>query len=184
MSNSIEQGLKFVLSTEDQSFQLLSSYFGILDHCIIIPKRQLTTGEYVVRTGRYMFSSAGPVESRLNLPSFLRIYNESHRHNQKIGGETHFRVVIVSHHFNNLSPVQRERLVYKSVEHELQSGVHALSVILMNLWIYIRLHPARSLCYNVFAKCLIRMSICADSMKYCPSLRENQLVNVYVIVSF
>ncbi|CAH8458801.1 unnamed protein product [Schistosoma haematobium] len=158
-----------------KSFQLLSSYFGILDHCIIILKRQLTTGEYVVRTGRYMFSSAGPVESRLNLvlsqkfnPSFLRIYNESHRHNQKIGGETHFRVIIVSHHFNNLSPVQ-------CINHYRQ---------LMNLWIYIRLHPARSLCHNVFAKCLIRMSICADSMKYCPSLRENQLVNVYVIVSF
>ncbi|CAH8464489.1 unnamed protein product [Schistosoma rodhaini] len=87
-------------------------------------------------TRRYMSSSAGPVESRLNRvlsqkfdPTFLRIYNESHRHNQKIGIETHFRVVIVSHHFNNLSPVQRERLVYKSVEHELQSGVHALSVI-------------------------------------------------------
>ncbi|CAH8468219.1 unnamed protein product [Schistosoma rodhaini] len=115
----------------------LSSYFGIvLDNCFITPKRQLTTGEYVVRTRRYMSSSAGPVESRLNRvlsqkfdPTFLRIYNESHRHNQKIGIETHFRVVIVSHHFNNLSPVQRERLVYKSVEHELQSGVHALSVI-------------------------------------------------------
>ncbi|CAH8459501.1 unnamed protein product [Schistosoma haematobium] len=149
MSNSIEQSLKFVLSTEDQSFQLLSSYFGILDHCIIIPKGQLTTGEYVVRTGRYMFSSAGPVESRLNLPSFLRIYNESHRHNQKIGGETHFRVVIVSHHFNNLSPVQVRFIRSVCI---IWCACFISYRQLMNLWIYIRLHPARSLCYNVFAK--------------------------------
>ncbi|CAH8458102.1 unnamed protein product [Schistosoma margrebowiei] len=176
MFNSVEQDLKFVLSTKvaldiseisldlgcrDQSFQLLSSYSGILDHCIIIPKRQLTTGEYV--------------------PSFLRIYNESHRHNQKIGGETHFKVVIVSHHFNNLSPVQVRFIRSVCI---IWCACFISYRQLMNLWIYIRLHPARSLCYNVFAKCLIRMSICADSMKYYPCLRENQLVNVHVIVSF
>ncbi|CAH8452693.1 unnamed protein product [Schistosoma turkestanicum] len=90
-------------------------------HCNRTPKKWLTTGDHVFRC----FYRA--VQS--NLPSFLRIYNESHLHNRRPGGETHFRVVIVSHYFNNLSPVKRERLVYKSVENELQAGVHALSII-------------------------------------------------------
>ncbi|KAH8853891.1 BolA-like protein isoform 3 [Schistosoma japonicum] len=85
---------------------------------------------------RCLSSNVGPVETRMHQllsrtfkPTFLKIYNESHLHNQKLGRETHFRVVIVSHEFNTISPVKRERLVHKSLEHELQAGVHALSVI-------------------------------------------------------
>ncbi|CAH8833193.1 unnamed protein product [Trichobilharzia szidati] len=85
---------------------------------------------------RRFSSLSGHIESRIHSvltqkfqPQLLKIYNESHLHSKKQGSETHFRVVIVSPHFNTLSAVQRERLIHKSLENELQSGVHALSII-------------------------------------------------------
>ncbi|CAH8833196.1 unnamed protein product [Trichobilharzia szidati] len=80
---------------------------------------------------RRFSSLSGHIESRIHsvLTQKFQIYNESHLHSKKQGSETHFRVVIVSPHFNTLSAVQRERLIHKSLENELQSGVHALSII-------------------------------------------------------
>ncbi|KAJ6881022.1 hypothetical protein NC651_027764 [Populus alba x Populus x berolinensis] len=44
-------------------------------------------------------------------------------------GETHFNVKIVSPKFDGLNLVKRHRLVYDALAEELQSGLHALSIV-------------------------------------------------------
>jgi stress-induced morphogen len=44
-------------------------------------------------------------------------------------GETHFNVKIVSPKFEGQSLVKRHRLVYDALADELQSGLHALSIV-------------------------------------------------------
>ncbi|KAB1213157.1 SufE-like protein, chloroplastic [Morella rubra] len=44
-------------------------------------------------------------------------------------GETHFNVKIVSPKFDGQSLVKRHRLVYDALAEELQSGLHALSIV-------------------------------------------------------
>ena len=65
-------------------------------------------------------------------PVRLEIVDESHRHAGHAGarpeGETHFRVVITSMVFENLSRVQRQRLVYDCLGDLLSGPIHALSL--------------------------------------------------------
>ena len=44
-------------------------------------------------------------------------------------GETHFNVKVVSKEFEGKSLVKRHRLVYGLLQDELQSGLHALSIV-------------------------------------------------------
>lgn len=44
------------------------------------------------------------------------------------GGETHFDVRVVSHQFEGLSRVERQRRVYAVLAEELRARVHALSL--------------------------------------------------------
>tara|TARA_B100001063_G_scaffold144883_1_gene135255 strand:- start:848 stop:1156 length:309 start_codon:yes stop_codon:yes gene_type:complete len=82
--------------------------------------------------------SSGPIEtqiinilsSSLNLLS-LKIINESSMHNVPEGSESHFKIVAVSDDFNNLSSIQRHKLIYKSLDH-LMSKIHALSIHTFN----------------------------------------------------
>ena len=46
-------------------------------------------------------------------PSVLKIVNESYMHNVPEGSESHFKLVIVSDEFKNLSNVKRHQEVYK-----------------------------------------------------------------------
>ncbi len=62
-------------------------------------------------------------------PVHLDIRNESHMHSVPKHSETHFRVVIVSPRFNGATLVKRHRLVNEQLKHELQTGVHALSIL-------------------------------------------------------
>ena len=66
-------------------------------------------------------------------PSAIVIEDESHRHaghaGARPGGETHFRVEIVSSAFAGKSRVQRQRLVYAALADELANQIHALSLI-------------------------------------------------------
>ena len=43
-------------------------------------------------------------------------------------GGGHFRVTVVSSHFAGLNRVQAQRLVYKILEDEMKSEIHALSI--------------------------------------------------------
>ena len=58
----------------------------------------------------------------------LQVVNESGQHNVPPGSETHFKVVVVSSDFEHKNLVAQHRLVYKLLESELQSQVHALAL--------------------------------------------------------
>jgi BolA protein len=65
-------------------------------------------------------------------PSRLDIYDESSRHaghaGSRAGGETHFRVTIVSAAFAGQNRVARQRAVYGVLAEELANQIHALSL--------------------------------------------------------
>ena len=74
----------------------------------------------------------GKLETALS-PTSLLVEDESAKHaghaGAREGGETHFRVRIVSQSFAGLSRVERQRKVYAAVAEELAERVHALSLI-------------------------------------------------------
>jgi len=65
-------------------------------------------------------------------PETLDILDESDRHaghaGARAGGETHYRVRIVSDRFAGLSRVARHRLVYGLLPAEFADGLHALAL--------------------------------------------------------
>ena len=65
-------------------------------------------------------------------PESLEIVDESHLHEghagARPGGETHFRVRIVSAAFEGLTLVNRHRLVNKVLSDELKGSIHALAM--------------------------------------------------------
>ncbi len=65
-------------------------------------------------------------------PESLRIEDESHRHEghagHRPGGETHFRLYIVSEAFRGKSRLERHRMINATLASELKAGVHALAI--------------------------------------------------------
>ncbi|MFJ5368398.1 BolA family protein [Bosea sp. CER48] len=65
-------------------------------------------------------------------PQELKVIDESHQHQGhggwREGGETHFRVNIVSDAFVGKSRLERHRLVNAALAHELADRVHALAI--------------------------------------------------------
>ena len=65
-------------------------------------------------------------------PQSLDVVDESHRHEghagHRPGGETHFRVNIVSEAFRGKSRIDRHRIVNETLSGELAAGVHALAI--------------------------------------------------------
>ncbi|GBC09661.1 hypothetical protein RclHR1_09010014 [Rhizophagus clarus] len=67
-------------------------------------------------------------------PTSLEIINESHLHahhqamKDVTSKETHFRVSIVSDHFEGKKLIQRHRLIYDLLNEEMAASVHALSI--------------------------------------------------------
>ncbi len=71
------------------------------------------------------------IESKISTslaPAHLEVVNESHLHSVPPGSESHFRLVIVSEHFEGLALLQRHRSVNRILEQELRDGLHALSL--------------------------------------------------------
>jgi BolA family transcriptional regulator, general stress-responsive regulator len=66
-------------------------------------------------------------------PILLDVVDESDRHaghaGAREGGETHYRVRIVSARFERQSRVERHRLVYGLLNAEFAAGLHALALI-------------------------------------------------------
>ena len=60
-------------------------------------------------------------------PSVLKLVNESYMHSVPQDSETHFKLVIVSDFFMNISQVKRHQIIYKSLE-EIMKQIHALSI--------------------------------------------------------
>jgi len=65
-------------------------------------------------------------------PVKIEVFDESDRHHghsgAREGGETHYRVYIVSDRFAGKSKVERHRMVYALLKDELAGGVHALAL--------------------------------------------------------
>jgi len=65
-------------------------------------------------------------------PAELIIVDESARHTghsgARAGGESHFRVRIVSREFSGMSRVERQRRVFQAVAEEITGGLHALTI--------------------------------------------------------
>ena len=64
-------------------------------------------------------------------PVFLEVINESHLHEGHAGddgsGESHFQIIMTAHVFDEVSRVQRERMVHEVLKEEI-SKIHALSI--------------------------------------------------------
>ena len=80
-------------------------------------------------------SVAASIERKLTealQPSRLEVEDESARHRghagYQEGGETHFRITVVSQAFAGQNRVARQRLVYKLLAAELSGRVHALAL--------------------------------------------------------
>jgi BolA protein len=65
-------------------------------------------------------------------PQSLKVVDESHQHEghagHRPGGQTHFRVYIVSESFKGKTRVERHRMINQSLATELAGGVHALAI--------------------------------------------------------
>lgn len=65
-------------------------------------------------------------------PASLDVVDESHLHEghagHRPGGQTHFRVYIVSQAFDGKSRVERHRMIHQALAIELAGGIHALAL--------------------------------------------------------
>ena len=65
-------------------------------------------------------------------PESLDVTDESHLHEghagHRPGGETHFRVYIVSQAFKGKSRIERHRMINATLSSELSGTVHALAI--------------------------------------------------------
>ena len=82
-----------------------------------------------------MGTVANAIDNKLRTrfdPARLSIEDESSQHRghagYREGGETHFRVEIVSSAFEGQTRVARQRLVYETLKEELAGRVHALAL--------------------------------------------------------
>jgi BolA protein len=66
-------------------------------------------------------------------PESLEVVDESHLHEghagHRPGGETHFRVYIVSPAFKGKSRIERHRMINTALTAELAGSVHALAIV-------------------------------------------------------
>jgi BolA protein len=65
-------------------------------------------------------------------PQSLKVMDESHQHEghagHREGGQTHFRVYIVSDAFKGKTRIERHRMINAALSGELAAGVHALAI--------------------------------------------------------
>jgi len=65
-------------------------------------------------------------------PQSLDVVDESQQHaghaGHRPGGQTHFRVHIVSEAFRGKSRIERHRMINQILSTELTSGIHALAI--------------------------------------------------------
>ena len=63
-------------------------------------------------------------------PTEVKIEDEGHLHVGHAGAKSggHFKLFIVSEQFNNMSQINRHKLVYKTLDALLKTEIHALSI--------------------------------------------------------
>ncbi len=66
------------------------------------------------------------------VPQSLEVLDESHQHaghaGHRPGGQTHYRIYIVSKVFKGKTRLERHRMINELLSVELSSGVHALAI--------------------------------------------------------
>ncbi|MFY9600653.1 MAG: BolA family protein [Pseudolabrys sp.] len=66
------------------------------------------------------------------MPVSLQVLDESHQHEghagHRPGGQTHFRVYIVSEAFKGKSRLERHRMINQLLSAEMEGGIHALAI--------------------------------------------------------
>lgn len=60
-------------------------------------------------------------------PIILKVINESPNHNVPEGGESHFRVLIVSDKFSGLNLIKRHQMVHNLIAEQIKEKIHAFS---------------------------------------------------------
>lgn len=76
-------------------------------------------------------SIASTIETKLLSafsPLHLDVINESNNHNVPPGSESHFKVIIVSNHFEEERLIKRHRAVNSVLAEELAEKIHALAL--------------------------------------------------------
>jgi BolA protein len=75
------------------------------------------------------------IEEKLRValdPIEMELKNVSHLHEGHSGdngtGESHFQLFIVSKKFEDMSRVNRQRMIYDILKEDMKSSVHALSI--------------------------------------------------------
>ena len=58
----------------------------------------------------------------------LAVENESHKHAVAPGSETHFKIVVISSSFEDVSRIARHRRIMDALTNELAGPVHALAI--------------------------------------------------------
>jgi len=61
-------------------------------------------------------------------PQLLQVEDESHKHASGKGAESHFKVVVVSTHFEGQRLLARHRAVNDVLAEEFAQGLHALAI--------------------------------------------------------
>ena len=64
-------------------------------------------------------------------PETLGVEDESHLHVGHEGakdGRGHFRVLIISDHFEGKSQIERHRMIYRSLDEMMRLDIHALAI--------------------------------------------------------
>jgi BolA protein len=85
--------------------------------------------------GRIAMKMRDRIEAKLNeglQPMSIAVIDESDRHaghsGAREGGQTHYRIAILSAKFAGKTRVQRHRIVYELLAGEIADGVHALAL--------------------------------------------------------
>ena len=76
-------------------------------------------------------SVAEQIETKITTalePRYLEVVNESFKHSVPPGSESHFKLVIVSDHFDGQARVRRHQTVNRILAAELRDDIHALSM--------------------------------------------------------
>jgi BolA protein len=88
-----------------------------------------------LRTNAAAMSTRDAIIKKLReafMPESLEVQDESHLHEghagHRPGGETHFRVYIVSRAFEGKSRIERHRMINATLAQELADAVHALAI--------------------------------------------------------
>ena len=64
-------------------------------------------------------------------PIYLNVEDESTKHHVPEGAQTHFKITVVTSHFEDLTPIARHRLLNHQLRKEFDLGLHALSMHLL-----------------------------------------------------